>query len=92
MPQAHSPARVALGAAATGFIAGFAFPHARKAMIQAPSVAAGDWADARRFCDAVDRHIHEEEDNVFPAFRKAMTAAQNARLTAMLNWEGFEVA
>src|SRR5687767_4147438 len=37
--------RLATGAA-LGFAAGLALPHARKAMMQAPSIAAGDWTDA----------------------------------------------
>jgi hemerythrin superfamily protein len=37
--------RLATGAA-LGFAAGLALPHARKAVMQAPSIAAGDWVDA----------------------------------------------
>jgi hemerythrin superfamily protein len=32
--------------AALGFMAGLALPHARKAAMQGPSLAAGDWVDA----------------------------------------------
>jgi hemerythrin superfamily protein len=170
--------------AALGFAAGLALPHARKAAMQGPSLAAGDWVDAlsaehkmvqglfaklldtdesqatqrnllltkiayaltkhaveeenviypallestqadqarhlihehgdiktfiyelrrmpasdpmwlaraRQFSDTLDKHIREEEDEIFPAFRDALTEAENDKLTRMLNWEGFKVA
>lgn len=170
--------------AALGFVAGLALPHARKAVMQGPSIAAGDWVDAltaehrmvqalfekllntgddqaaqrellltqiayaltkhgieeenviypalsetshanearqlvqehgdiktfiydlrrmpssdtawlyraKEFSDHVDHHIHEEEDEIFPVFRDAMPPEENAKLTRMLNWEGFKVA
>jgi len=48
MPQAQggsSFGRLATGAA-LGLFAGLALPHARKAVMQGPSIAAGDWVDA----------------------------------------------
>jgi hemerythrin superfamily protein len=49
MPQAHHGnhafGRLATGAA-FGLVAGLALPHARKAVMQGPSLAAGDWMDA----------------------------------------------
>jgi hemerythrin-like domain-containing protein len=48
MPQAHSGGsfgRLATGAA-IGLAAGLALPHARKAVMQGPSLAAGGWVDA----------------------------------------------
>jgi hypothetical protein len=36
--------------------------------------------------------MRQEEDEVFPAFRDALPAEENARLTKMMNWEGFKVA
>jgi len=42
---AHPIGRLAAGAA-VGFLAGLALPHARKAVMQAPSLTAGDWVDA----------------------------------------------
>jgi hemerythrin superfamily protein len=175
--------RMAAGAA-LGFMAGLALPHARKAVMQAPSLAAGDWADAlmaehrmvekafqqllattehdhlkrqmlltkiayaltkhaieeenvvypammengrapmarhliedhgqvktfifdlrrtpmdapgwietaRSFFECLQHHVREEEEEVFPAFREALSAEENGRLTKMLNWEGFKVA
>ena len=175
--------RLATGAA-LGLIAGLAIPHARKAVMQGPSLAAGDWADAlkaehrmvektfqalfatdegdhlkrqmlltkiayaltkhgieeenviypalaesgredlarhlvedhgqvktfiyelrrtstdspqflvtaRTFFENLQHHIREEEEDVFPTFREALSDQENARLTKMLNWEGFKVA
>jgi hemerythrin superfamily protein len=175
--------RVATGAA-IGFLAGLALPHARKALIQAPSLAAGDWVEAltaehrmveglfdkllatherqaarreallariagalnhhtaqeehviypalteasrgdqsrhlgedhaemktmiyelRRLSAAdprwlllarelrglIEHHVREEEEDIFPAFRAAMCPEDNARLTRMMNWEGFRAA
>ena len=52
MPQAHHAnahghplGRLATGAA-LGLMAGLALPHARKAVMQGPSLAAGDWMQA----------------------------------------------
>jgi hemerythrin superfamily protein len=179
----HPLGRLAAGAA-VGFVAGLALPHARKAVMQAPSLAAGDWVDAleaehrlveglfrrllrtterqtgqremlltkiayaltkhaveeenviypaltqggrqdrtqglidehaqiktfiydlrrlppgttgwldraRQFHAAVAEHVREEEQEIFPAFRDLRTDDANARLTRMLNWEGFKVA
>jgi hemerythrin superfamily protein len=43
--QSQHIGRLATGAA-LGFVAGIALPHARKALMQAPSIAAGDWMAA----------------------------------------------
>jgi len=186
MAQAHtgnSFGRLATGAA-LGLFAGLALPHARKAVMQGPSLAAGGWADAlaaehrlveksfeallrttedemakremlltkiayaltkhaveeenviypalaeaghaerarrliedhgqvktfiydlrrlsstdpawldraRQFFADLQSHIHEEETEVFPMFRDSLPAEENAKLTRMMNWEGFKVA
>lgn len=175
--------RLAAGAA-LGFVAGLAMPHARKAVMQAPSVMAGDWVEAltaehrlveglfdkllqtdesqvakregllakiayalskhaieeenviypalmqaaradtsrhlsedhakiktfiydlrrlsasdpqwllraREFHQELQHHMREEEDEIFPQFRNALSPEDNARLTKMMNWEGFKVA
>ncbi|MGA0605748.1 hemerythrin domain-containing protein [Phenylobacterium sp. VNQ135] len=175
--------RLATGAA-LGFAAGLALPHARKAVAQGPSIAAGDWVEAlkaehrlvektfemllqtteaepvkrqmlltkiayaltkhaveeenviypamieagredqarhliedhgdvktfiyelrrmptedprwietaRRFFADLQEHVREEEDDIFPTFRAALPDEENARLTRMMNWEGFKVA
>lgn len=179
----HRLGRLATGAA-LGFFAGLALPHARKAMAQAPALAAGDWVDAlkaehrmvealfakllatrecqavrreallakiayalnkhaaqeenvvypalteasradqsrhlgedhaeiktfiydlrklpagdprwlllaREFHEVVARHVRDEEEDIFPAFRAAMCPEDNARLTRMMTWEGFKAA
>ncbi len=52
-----------------------------------------DWlARVRDFRTMIEEHIRMEEDEVFPSFREAMSSEQNARLTAMMNKEGFKVA
>ena len=186
MPQAHSGSalgRLAAGAA-IGLFAGLARPHARKAAMQGPSIAAGDWVDAlaaehrivekafeallktsdsetakremlltkiayaltkhaieeenviypalaeaghgeeaqrliedhghvktyiydlrrissrdpawigqaRKLFTALQSHMREEEIQLFPSFRESLSREENARLTRMMNWEGFKVA
>ena len=186
MPHANngSPlSRLATGAA-LGLVAGLALPQARKAVIQAPSLAAGDWVDAltaehrmvqkhfevlletrhdekarreillakigsaltkhaveeenvvypalaeaghadqarhlledhgqmrtflydlrrmsaqdpewigrvRQLWTALQAHMHEEEAEIFPTFRDALSAEENGVLTKMTHWEGFKVA
>lgn len=175
--------RIATGAA-LGFMAGLAIPHARKAVMQGPSIAAGGWIDAlkaehrlvektfqallttsadepmkrqmlltkiayaltkhaieeenviypammengreeqarhlvedhgdvktfiyelrrlpsedprwietaQRFFANLQEHVREEEEDFFPAFYESLPEDENARLTRMMNWEGFKVA
>jgi hemerythrin superfamily protein len=175
--------RLATGAA-LGLLAGLAIPHARKAVMQGPSIAAGDWMEAlkaehrmveksfemllqttetevlkrqalltkiayaltkhgieeenvvypalvengreeqarhlvedhgdiktfiyelrripiddarwlvtaREFFSEVQEHVREEEEDIFPMFHDALPPEENAKLTKMLNWEGFKVA
>ena len=47
---------------------------------------------ARELWTKLEAHIHEEENEIFPAFRDQMSADENAKLTAMMNWEGLKVA
>jgi hemerythrin superfamily protein len=52
-----------------------------------------EWiARVRDFRTMIEEHMRMEEEEVFPAFRKALTEAQNARLTSMMNKEGFKMA
>ena len=52
-----------------------------------------EWlARVRDFRTMIQEHIRMEEDEVFPAFRNVMSAEQNARLTTLMNKEGFKVA
>jgi len=179
----HGLGRMATGAA-IGLVAGLALPHARKAVMQAPALAAGGWVEgltaehrmveklfekmlrttdrdmpmremlltkiayalnkhaieeenviypalaeaghagqsqhltqdhaqvktfiydlrrissrdpqwlpkAQEFWTALQHHVREEEDEIFPAFHDAIGREENASLTKMMNWEGFKVA
>ncbi|MGZ8328514.1 MAG: hemerythrin domain-containing protein [Allosphingosinicella sp.] len=52
-----------------------------------------DWlARARDFRAMLEEHIRMEEDEVFPAFKKVMSEEQNAKLTSLINKEGFKMA
>ncbi len=46
----------------------------------------------RDFRSMLEEHIRMEEDEVFPAFRKALSEEQNAKLTRTMNREGFKMA
>jgi hemerythrin superfamily protein len=46
----------------------------------------------REFRDLVARHAHMEEEDVFPRFKRDMTAEQNARITSLVNRDGFWMA
>jgi hemerythrin superfamily protein len=47
---------------------------------------------ARAFYGQLQEHMREEEEEIFPTFRDALPPEENARLTKMMNWEGFKVA
>jgi hemerythrin-like domain-containing protein len=52
-----------------------------------------EWlARVRDFRAMIQEHMRMEEDEVFPAFQKMMTPEQNARITSLMNKEGFKVA
>jgi hemerythrin superfamily protein len=52
-----------------------------------------EWlARVRDFRAMLEEHMRMEEDEVFPTFRKALSDAQNAKLTSLMNKEGFKVA
>jgi hemerythrin superfamily protein len=52
-----------------------------------------EWlARVRDFRAMIEEHIRMEEDEVFPAFQKLLTPEQNARLTSLMNKEGFKMA
>lgn len=52
-----------------------------------------DWlARVSDFRTMLEEHIRMEEDEVFPAFKQIMTEAQNAKLTTLMNKEGFKMA
>jgi hemerythrin superfamily protein len=52
-----------------------------------------EWlARVRDFRSMIQEHIRMEEDEVYPTFRKLLSETQNARLTSMMNKEGFKLA
>jgi hemerythrin superfamily protein len=52
-----------------------------------------EWlARVRDFRSMIQEHIRMEEDEVFPTFRKLLSDTQNARLTSLMNKEGFKMA
>ena len=51
---------------------------------------APNWLETvRQFRDLVQRHAHEEEEEIFPGFKKNLTEEQNAKLTRLVNRDGF---
>ncbi|HEX9947480.1 MAG TPA: hemerythrin domain-containing protein [Allosphingosinicella sp.] len=52
-----------------------------------------DWlARVRDFRAMLEEHIRMEEDEVYPAFKQILSEAQNAKLTSLMNKEGFRLA
>lgn len=51
---------------------------------------APSWLEkVREFRDLVARHAKMEEEQVFPAFKNSLTDEQNAKITALVNKDGF---
>jgi hemerythrin superfamily protein len=46
----------------------------------------------REFRDLVSRHAHMEEEEVFPSFKHDLDDEQNARITSLVNRDGFWMA
>ena len=46
----------------------------------------------REFRALVSRHAHMEEEEVFPTFKQALSEEQNARITNLVNRDGFWMA
>lgn len=44
------------------------------------------------FRSAIERHVREEEQTLFPALHSRLTDEENAKLTSMMNKEGFRAA
>jgi hemerythrin superfamily protein len=57
------------------------------------AASAPNWLETvREFRAVVSRHAHTEEEEVFPAFKKDLTEQQNARITSLVNRDGFWMA
>jgi hemerythrin superfamily protein len=46
----------------------------------------------REFRTLIEAHARMEEEQVFPRFKQALTEEQNARITTLVNKEGFKMA
>jgi hemerythrin superfamily protein len=54
---------------------------------------APNWLEkVREFRALVSRHAHMEEEEVFPSFKQDITEEQNARITSLVNRDGFWMA
>jgi hemerythrin superfamily protein len=52
-----------------------------------------EWlARVRDFRSMLEEHMKMEENEVFPTFKRALSDTQNAKLTSLMNKEGFKVA
>jgi len=55
--------------------------------------SAPNWLEkVREFRALVSKHAHMEEEEVFPIFKQALTEEQNARVTSLVNRDGFWMA
>ena len=52
-----------------------------------------NWLEkVREFRSLVSKHAHMEEEQVFPAFKKDLPEEQNAKVTGLVNADGFWMA
>ena len=52
-----------------------------------------EWlARVRDFRTMIEAHMREEENEIFPRFRERLSDEQNAKITSMMNKEGFKFA
>lgn len=52
-----------------------------------------EWlARVRDFRAMIEEHMREEENDIFPRFRSRLSDEQNAKITSMVNKEGFKFA
>jgi hemerythrin superfamily protein len=52
-----------------------------------------EWlARVRDFRTMIEEHMEEEENDIFPRFRSRLSDEQNAKISAMMNKEGFKFA
>jgi hemerythrin superfamily protein len=55
--------------------------------------SAPNWLEkVREFRALVSKHAHMEEEDVFPSFKQNMTDEQNAKITGLVNADGFWMA
>jgi hemerythrin superfamily protein len=54
---------------------------------------ASNWLETvREFRALVAEHVHMEEEQVFPRFKQSLSEEQNARVTSLVNRDGFWMA
>jgi len=54
---------------------------------------APNWLEkVREFRSMISKHAHMEEEQVFPRFKQGLTEEQNAKITALVNKDGFWMA
>ena len=54
---------------------------------------APNWLEkVREFRQAISEHAHMEEEQVFPRFKREMSEEQNAKITSLVNRDGFWMA
>ena len=54
---------------------------------------ASNWLErVREFRSLISRHAHMEEEQVFPTFKRGLSDEQNARITNLVNRDGFWMA
>jgi hemerythrin superfamily protein len=54
---------------------------------------ASNWLEkVREFRQAISEHAHMEEEQVFPRFKRQMSDEQNAKITSLVNRDGFWMA
>lgn len=55
--------------------------------------SAPNWLEkVREFRAAVSKHAHMEEEQIFPRFKQSMSDEQNAKITTLVNKDGFWMA
>ena len=55
--------------------------------------SAPNWLEkVREFRALVSKHAHMEEETVFPSFKQSLTEEQNAKVTGLVNADGFWMA
>ena len=54
---------------------------------------APNWLETvREFRALISRHAHMEEEEVFPSFKQGLTEEQDAKITSLVNRDGFWMA
>jgi hemerythrin superfamily protein len=49
-------------------------------------------AKVREFRTALEKHVREEEDSIFPSLKARLSEEENGQLTTAMNKEGFKLA